>query len=1465
MPQLRNLRIINAQFNEGKNIYEDFRMPFYGYNATFELVNGGGKSVLLMLLMQCILPKSALTNERPFKDMFHGGDQNRTTHVLAEWELDESISGKKKFLLTGFCAKRKIAQEEDSRNDDIQWFNYLYNYDKSNGLGINDIPLCSYENKAFVVKDFSKTFAMLKEKSSEYDIRITEKKREYQDWLKVYCLLESEWNIIREINERENHLKTHFARYKTSRALVEGLLIKTIEECLKDREHLNYEEKFDESSAIADALFKSQESLKRLQEEQDTLIHYEKLLSEVDNLSKTNQRLINVFESYRQEKNIAAAQFNAYELAIQKNEGEINDIIENLKNTELLLVNLKNTIEKINLNIINVQVNQAKKLKDQYENEMIPIKNEIVDKNYYLNFSKAVNKYLLIKENKSQISENEKILINKKESQKDLFDRINPLGKVLFDRLSIEISLLKERKKSEGNNLNDINARIRLGLKEIGGKQTQIDLNNKNLERIESAIAKITHEYEELIRQQKTYPQIFGCLFTEDKIEEVTKYLARLKQEQQDLFETINSLKEQINQEKLNENEINHQIISETELIERSKKELAEFQQNKERIQKILAVYEKETPESCLSHIECEIRKFNVNLMDQKSKVNLTNQQLISIQQYGFSLDGAFIKCLRAMKDRYPQSVSGAEYLKGLPENKRSEILNLAPWLPKAILVLDHQFKEIIRAPDNLPVEIQDVAPIISSLDIVRQNRPVTLGDIFIPHRKIDFLRDVFAGDKTIVRIKKELVREEETLKNIESSIHNFEQDQLTIRSFIDRYPSDRGTEIAIEISKLTDSLTVHKEKIREISKQTQSEVENLKIKQADFVKNIDRKEVSEKNLSILHEIKKNEDEQAKLHDEQNTIVAEQKNQIISLRVLEQENLKSQTEAEKRNESLRQTNGLLEKFQIEIRDYQQYSEKEPCITLKGDINEIRSEYRAVKKVIDGVENSVSQIEATIASDRVLIEGYKKDIHDLNISYEDLVAKNPDTPNSDEFLQQLQERINDLNKTQNALNDLLNAANLDYQIRDHEFSQKIKQYQKITTEEYTPNFAIFDADHFSDELSELTKQVIHVEGQIDTLQKDKERKEHAQKTVQDGFIEIRLLDATHHFKNSMCTAADHLIEYNTLKLELDRCDKIVRKNKNQYVVAKDTAIQNVSNIPIATEFKDIIKFRLKESESLQDAESNQQQLNNFSQIIHEKIGLHNKTIDALKEVEAKIVNQALGMARIYRDHLKIFPQLSKLDIDGKTSEMIRINFDECIFPDERANIEMRRYIQDINKGIRDGTTTRQELQKAFRPDQLVARVMEMGKIQVKIRKIEEGSQGFQRWDSIKASDGQENTMFIIFLIALMSYIRYIVVGRYDTNTSKVILLDNPFGSTSAYYLWVPIWSILKRNNIQLICSGHKIPSKILEFFPVHHLLSDDISKSGLRRVNIKVEASGKAKEIIDRNQPKDILQWTAGTI
>lgn len=1462
MPKLRHLRIINAQFNDGRNIYEDFRMPFYGYNATFELVNGGGKSVLLMLLMQCILPKSSLTPERPFKDMFLGGDENRTTHVLAEWELEKSISDKK-YLLTGFCAKRKIAHEDDSHSGEIQSFNYIYNYGKENEFDIHTIPLCHHNKNEFIVKDYSKTWSLLKEKGPEFNIRITDKKREYQEWLKSYNLLESEWNLIREINKREHYLKTHFANYKSSRTLIQDLLIRTIEECLKDRESLNYENKGDDSFAIADALFNSQESLKKLQEEQDLLFNYDKLLSEVNNLNKENDRLLISFNNYMLAKQNAAAQYNAYETAIQKTEIEIERVLEDLNRTESSYKDLTRNIERNELTIFNVRVNQAKKDVEKFEQEIIPLENAINEQKHHLNFSRAVNKYILLKERKASILENEKILSNKKEDRRDLFDKINPLGKTLHNRISKEVIQLTERRDLENVSSKKIQKEIEAVTKNIGATESQLNGKEKEIGAIHEEISKLSRQWGELTQKQSTYPQISSGLFIDDKIQAVTQHLGQLQQESVELSNLINLSRDQLHEQSLEEVRFKNTISNESNDIKRLETELTQYSQEKEKIQKIVESYGQKEIESCFSHLDNEMSTFNKQLIDQKNKINSLIEELQIIQQYGFSLNNDFVKSFEIMRDRYPQSISGAEYLKELQEDKRGEVLELIPWLPKTILLLDQYFKEIVHDPYTLPVEVQNTSPILASIDILRLNRPISLGEVFIPHRTSEFSKDVLTKDKTIARLNKDIAKMGMDITQIEVSLRDFSRDLIAIRSFSDRYPPNIEYEKNTELSTHKELKVGYGKKLGTIIEEIKKIQASLKNYQLSVEKDAEQKSAFENNLILLQELKKNETETQKRQKYLEDSTLEKQNLETSLRQLNQEIERLRIEFQDQNESLRQTNELLNKLKMELRDYQAFSEVDAEILSETrEIDEIRSEYRAAKRVFDEMEGSVSEIESTIASDRLLIEGYTYDIQLLGIMIDELIRENPETSMSEEYIQQLLEKIKILESQCDEVRELLKKANDSHHLLNLEFVQKIKHYLSSTNEEYTPNPNILDIDPFSDELSNNKKERSIVEGQIESLKRVHQEKEQEKIQFQQKFTEFRVLDAAHHFKNSMYAAATQFIDPPVIEEELKKSLQSVKKSKEKYEIAKETAIQNISDIPIATEFKDIIKWKLKVSESIQEAEFNKKQLDQYSTIIHSKIEIHHKTLEALQEVEAKIVNQALGIAIIYRDYLKEFQQMSKLDIDGKGKiiEMVKINFDECTYPDDRAQMEMRRYIQDLNKGIRDGSIKRPDLQKSFRPEQLVGRVIEMGKIQVKIRKIEEESQIFQKWDSIKASDGQENTMYIIFLIALMSYIRNIVVGRYDKNTSKVLLLDNPFGSTGAFYLWEPIWAILKRNNIQLICSGHKIGSKIREFFPVHHILTEDISQSGLRRVNIKVEATGEARDTLDRYQRKTILHF-----
>ena len=55
MPQINRIRVNNVKYNFGTQYYDDFMMRFSGKNTLYDLANGGGKS-LLMLLVTTYIP-----------------------------------------------------------------------------------------------------------------------------------------------------------------------------------------------------------------------------------------------------------------------------------------------------------------------------------------------------------------------------------------------------------------------------------------------------------------------------------------------------------------------------------------------------------------------------------------------------------------------------------------------------------------------------------------------------------------------------------------------------------------------------------------------------------------------------------------------------------------------------------------------------------------------------------------------------------------------------------------------------------------------------------------------------------------------------------------------------------------------------------------------------------------------------------------------------------------------------------------------------------------------------------------------------------------------------------------------------------------------------------------------------------------------------------------------------------------
>ena len=261
MPNINRIRVNNVKYNFGTQGYDDFSMRMYGKNTLYDLANGGGKSVLMLLLLQNLIPNCTLDEKQPIEKLFRNGGGNTTIHSLVEWKLDDKdIKEGFRYMTTGFCARK--AKDADASEDgqmslagedvsattsgegattgnsaskglgkdsaSIEYFNYCIFYRDYNENDIVNLPLQNSKERITYagLKNYLKDLAR---KNYNLKVFIFERKGEYQRFISQYGLFESQWEIIRGINKTEGHVRTYFeTHYKTTRKVVEDLLIEEI-------------------------------------------------------------------------------------------------------------------------------------------------------------------------------------------------------------------------------------------------------------------------------------------------------------------------------------------------------------------------------------------------------------------------------------------------------------------------------------------------------------------------------------------------------------------------------------------------------------------------------------------------------------------------------------------------------------------------------------------------------------------------------------------------------------------------------------------------------------------------------------------------------------------------------------------------------------------------------------------------------------------------------------------------------------------------------------------------------------------------------------------------------------------------------------------------------------------------------------------------------------------------------------
>ena len=231
MPRINRIRIVNFSYNNDTRHILDETFNFHGgENALLNLANGGGKSVLVQLFLQPLVPGARIQG-RDIAGFFRKG--KLPTYVMIEWKLD----GAGGYLLTGIGIMPAQAQGVEEARHRIRFFTFTSKYTGANAFDVAHIAVVSRKGRVLDVLPFREAREMMADRERKDPLSVRcfaeDDGDRYARNLAEFGIAQDEWrNVIARINDSEGGLEEIFHKYKTSGQLMNDWIIKTVEKAM---------------------------------------------------------------------------------------------------------------------------------------------------------------------------------------------------------------------------------------------------------------------------------------------------------------------------------------------------------------------------------------------------------------------------------------------------------------------------------------------------------------------------------------------------------------------------------------------------------------------------------------------------------------------------------------------------------------------------------------------------------------------------------------------------------------------------------------------------------------------------------------------------------------------------------------------------------------------------------------------------------------------------------------------------------------------------------------------------------------------------------------------------------------------------------------------------------------------------------------------------------------------------------
>lgn len=569
---MNRIRIANIQY-DGK-IIRDLHLNCYGgENILLNLANGGGKSVLVQLLQQPILPESKIHQ----REMHSYLSQEHPSYIFIEWKLDNT---QKEYLLTGIVMSRQISSEDRNR---VRYFTFVNSYKNSNEFDIENIPLIQKNGDIIEYKSYDTCMQLINQKkgSTELNSYGREEQRAYRQKLAEYGIFTEEWKIISKMNENEGGVDELFKDCKTSDSLVNKWILKVISEG-NEEEGKELKEMF---VSLMEEIIEQEKSIK----EKEILEEFKAKMEEQEIPLK------HLLEQLEEENKIEADIYNIYLLLkklSEENQEKINRIAEQM-------IQYQRELEQIEYEEISEEYykleNNLEFIKEEKDK-----KSEEVEKQKQIfenaNMQYRIQKVAFLEQKEKEANAKLEVLKLKRD---ELENESNTDGQVLKIEYTLQ-ERYKEKVEELNNKINILQSENEQIKTDIINKKKQNLFNQEQLSKISLKIGGITEKCLQFEQQEKNLFNELQIYLNRNLLGELEKkevekvknnftlQIENLKKELEQDRKQIENIKNLQKQEEQRQEERRNKITELERLDTQNKERYEIFKKQEEKIKEIL-------------------------------------------------------------------------------------------------------------------------------------------------------------------------------------------------------------------------------------------------------------------------------------------------------------------------------------------------------------------------------------------------------------------------------------------------------------------------------------------------------------------------------------------------------------------------------------------------------------------------------------------------------------------------------------------------------------------------------------------------------------------------------------------------------------------------------------------------------------------------------------------------------------